>query len=213
MNKKILVLGENPPISYLSALKRVSLDYDCKFLPEDYSAYGGLLLTGGGDVLPYYYGKSLNAENVNFIRDHAEFKALKYFTEHSLPIFGVCRGLQVLNVFFGGTLKCVKGHFKKDEEIKHGITNLLPLPFPFIAVNSYHLQAIDKTGEGGKVLLTAPDGVIEAVSFNGYASGVQFHPEKADEKFSDFFYGAFAEKVKRVFPKRKEAPLSLWLFP
>ena len=198
MTNKILVLSENPPITYLNALNRVNLNCDSKFIPEDFSSYRGLLLIGGGDILPCFYGKA-DARNINFIRDKAEFSALKYFTENSLPVMGVCRGLQVLNVFFGGTLKTVNNHFGTDgKDAYHKVFSLSPEIFDIPLVNSYHRQAVDKLGKGGKPLLVSEDKIVEAVAFKENSFGVQFHPERLSNEVSDLFYGYFAEKVRRV---------------
>lgn len=204
MTNKILILSENPPDTYKNALSRANLIYDCKFKPDNYSDYSGLLLIGGGDVLPAFYGGETPSRSINFVRDKAEFDALKYFTENSLPVFAVCRGFQVLNVFFGGTLKRVENHFGKNGDYAvHKVKSLSPSSFPVSAVNSYHAQAVDKLGKGGKILMVAEDGVIEAASFGDNALGVQFHPERMEKRVSDLFYNRFALTVRKVFRGRK----------
>ena len=199
MNKKILVLRENPPKTYKIALEKAGLSYDCEFLPKDYSAYFGLLLIGGGDILPAFYEKPVPSSDVNFIRDKAELSAIDYFFRRGLPILGICRGAQILNVYFGGTLKTVENHRGEDGSFKtHFALSLCPSKLPDLTVNSNHVQAIDELGKNGKPLMKAEDGTIEAVEFSDSAIGVQFHPERLKDEISALFFGEFSKKVKGV---------------
>ena len=111
MKKKILVFSSKPPETYINALRLVNARYDCVFAPDDLSPYGGLLLIGGGDVLPAFYGGCTPSAGINIIRDEAELKAVDYFVKRNLPVLGVCRGAQILNVYFGGKLSLVDNHY------------------------------------------------------------------------------------------------------
>ncbi len=164
---------------------------------------GGLLLTGGVDVDPARYGEEREAmvTNVEMDRDEFEFAMLKAARETAIPVFGICRGLQVMNVAFGGSL------FQDIAAQMAGILeHTLPTPPCGIAhevwvskgsrlwtlmqekmadadtcsVNSRHHQAVKRLAPGFEVTATAPDGVIEAIECaNGstFCLGVQWHPE------------------------------------
>lgn len=165
----------------------------------------GLLLTGGGDVAPGRYGAKPHAaiEEVDEARDQFELNLVTEARRRGLPIFAICRGIQVLNVGCGGTLV-------RDipSEIKGALEHRLRVP-PHEAyslahevwldkdtllsrlmrerlsdadscdVNSRHHQAVDKLAPGFVVSATAPDGVIEAIEdpAAGFCLGVQWHPE------------------------------------
>ena len=75
---EILVAAEYPPKNYLNALSRVNLSFDCSLSPENPSIYKGLLLIGGGDILPAYYGGNIPSYNVNFVKDKLEFDIAAY---------------------------------------------------------------------------------------------------------------------------------------
>lgn len=130
---------------------------------------GGLLLPGGGDI----HG-SLPPE---------ETFLLRAFWEAHRPILGICRGMQALNVFRGGTLlDDVSGHRQPQHDLIHPTRAAGPLASllgPAPAVNSNHHQAVDRTGEGLRLCQWAADGVAEGL----YAPdrpvlGVQWHPER-----------------------------------
>ena len=162
----------------------------------------GLLLTGGSDITAEF----LRQENVdpNLIdkqdldpkRDQWEFDAISKATKRELPIFAICRGIQVLNVALGGTLKLdISGHRLPEQKEQ----DIQPLRFDgkakhrFENVNSSHHQAIDRLADGFKVeAWCADDDVIEQVRLRDYpfALGVQYHPERGniyDTLFEDFF--------------------------
>lgn len=158
-----------------------------------------LLLTGGGDVHPKYYGKPElidRTEEVNELRDEFEFGVIERALEADMPILAICRGMQVLNVALEGTLIIdlpsaeYALHAVEDlEEHRHPINKVPNSLLEFITgngsydVNSVHHQAIDKLGRGLMVSATSPDGVIEAIEWAlkdrmPFLLGVQWHPER-----------------------------------
>ena len=162
----------------------------------------GLLLTGGVDIDPVRYGEERHptVTAIEPERDAFEFALIQAARGARLPIFGICRGLQVMNVAFGGTLV-------QDIAAEEAGTlpHTVPVPPCAIAhevwiskgsrlwtlmqekmvdadtcsVNSRHHQAIKRIAPGFEVTATAPDGVIEAIECPdaSFCLGVQWHPE------------------------------------
>ena len=165
-----------------------------------------LIMTGGEDFDPALYGagRSPKLGKVNAPRDSFDFRLLDAAKRRKLPVVGICRGCQLLNIAFGGTLwQDLPSEFTV-KEVQHrnvhhkisidpgsriaktiGATNVL--------VNSYHHQAVKDLAPGFRITAKSPDGVVEAIECDTYpAIGVQFHPEKmlCDEKdgsFAPFF--------------------------
>lgn len=197
---KILVASERPPKTYLKALEKVGLPYEISLSPSSLSAYGGLLLIGGGDVFPPYYNGKIPPKNMNFIRDKLEFSLLEYFVRFDVPVLGICRGLQVINVFFGGTLKNVKNvgiHRKKSCDAYHSVSGKGDVFSSFTVVNSAHRQAVDKVPSFASEALTSSDNVSEAVFYGDNVSGVQFHPERLSEFAVRKVFGWFKDRVMK----------------
>ena len=165
----------------------------------------GLLLTGGGDVEPARYGETPHQklEEVDPARDEFEIALIVAARSRDLPIFAICRGVQVLNVAAGGTLvqdipSEVSGALKHSlvvpphppYELAHEVwvekDSLLAklmgdrlVGSDTCDVNSRHHQAVKAIGQGFRVSATAPDGVIEAIEDPAarFCLGVQWHPE------------------------------------
>ncbi len=158
-----------------------------------------LVLMGGSDVCPESYGESaLRPEwNGDRIRDEYEIALLRAFVELRKPVLGVCRGLQIINVAFGGTLyqdigTQLTGALKhRDWDIYadnvhatsivpgSGLARLYP-GLTLTKTNSVHHQAARKLGSDLRVeAWSEPDRVVEALRWNGpsYVFGVQWHPE------------------------------------
>ena len=166
---------------------------------------GGLLLTGGGDVEPARYGATPHEklEEVDPARDEFEIALIAAARSRDLPIFAICRGVQVLNVAAGGTLvqdipSEVPGAVNHSlvvpphppYELAHEVwvekDSLLAklmgerlVGSDTCDVNSRHHQAVKTIASGYRVSATAPDGVIEAIEDPAarFCLGVQWHPE------------------------------------
>jgi putative glutamine amidotransferase len=153
----------------------------------------GLLLTGGGDVDPGLYGmvRSADTGGVDEGRDAWELGLVPHAIATGLPVLGICRGCQVLNVAFGGTLiqhllaRTTLPHLVPERErIVHQVriepgTQLFGVEQRTdIGVNSIHHQAVDTVGADLRVSAWAEDGTIEAIEHGQYPLlGVQWHPE------------------------------------
>ncbi len=170
----------------------------------------GILLTGGEDVHPRFYRKPdwlkyCYTDDINELRDELEWKVLEYTQIHGLPVLGICRGLQITNVFFGGTLipdiptwgKFNHSKLQDDSDRIHPVNvdpnsslfKLLNQEKEFI--NSNHHQSVEKVGKGLVVSALSDDGVVEALerknSVNSpYLSLVQWHPERMSNQNSPF---------------------------
>ena len=173
-------------VLYHSALSQVGLTGvlytggEPAFLAQ---TFDGLLLSGGGDLSPALYGApAIYRQTLSHTcRDMEELALIRAFCANQKPILGICRGIQVLNVFFGGTLfQDITGH----SDCRHLVrtvpmTRTASLLGPFFHTNSYHHQAIDRLGEELYAAAYAKDGIIEAIEHRSLPIlGVQWHPER-----------------------------------
>jgi putative glutamine amidotransferase len=156
-----------------------------------------VLLTGGGDVDPERWkGPSDSSFLVSRERDAFEFALLEAALEAGVPVLGICRGLQVINVLLGGTLVPHlewaegDGHSKRtrDRTERHHRVDcdagsmLHHLYGPTMMVNSFHHQAVDQPGTALRITARSGDGTVEGVEHeSGKVLGVQWHPEMLAE--------------------------------
>ncbi len=160
---------------------------------EEYAEMAdGLLLSGGKDVQPGLYGQELKYDFVltDEVRDSLEWKILKAFVDKKKPVFGICRGIQVMNAFFGGTLyqdipNQLGGEHSKgvNHELEIKKESILGRLFgDSLTINSYHHQGLDKLGEGLVATAWSDAGghkLVEAVEHDKLpAWSVQWHPER-----------------------------------
>lgn len=146
--------------------------------------FDGLLLTGGGDLAPSYYGQSAETDalSIDPARDREELSLLDAFIARGKPVFGICRGVQVLNVYFGGTL--IQHMERHGGGALHEVrtlpgSRLRRLCGPSLQTNSYHHQAVAAVGSGLRVTVRADDGIIEGLEHRSLpVFGVQWHPER-----------------------------------
>lgn len=159
----------------------------------------GLLLTGGPDINPQIYGENpqFGIKEIDMKRDEHEFALTKYvLNETSLPILGICRGLQLLTVVSGGSLyQDIRLHRPNSfnhtvlHVEKHYPTHTVTIEKDSlfyrifkkeeIGVNSFHHQAVKRVGKRFKVTMISDDGVVEGIEMEGdrFICAVQWHPE------------------------------------
>lgn len=173
----------------------------------------GLLLTGGYDVDPAYYGQANTASvNIDPIRDKEEIALVRRFMELERPIFGICRGHQVLNVALGGDMiQHIPNHAEVAPGVDHShcvfaehdfMKNIYADQF---VVNSAHHQIVNRLGEGLSVTCRSEENYIEGIIHeNGMVFGVQFHPERMcyAKRRSDTIDGAVLFDVFREMLNR-----------
>jgi putative glutamine amidotransferase len=213
---------------YLNAVYRsggipcpVPLHLDEELYGEIFQRIDGLLLAGGEDVDPSFYDepKKDEIEKTDPDRDRVELLLARWAVAEQMPILGICRGHQLLNVTLGGTLY-------QDIQTEMGIDELhdnrgrgpgfrqqrphqvILEPDSRIArelgavlwVNSLHHQAVATPGEGLRVVGLSPEGVIEAMELEGhpFAITVQWHPEMlADDDLMLRIFRLFVEEASR----------------
>lgn len=160
----------------------------------------GLVLTGGEDVDPARYGQQPHPQlgMLNPQRDAMELAAVEAALARRLPVLAICRGFQLLNVAFGGTLyqdlpsqregrvvheqSAPIGHRWHGARVEPGSRLEEILGEPELSINSFHHQGIDRLGEGLRPLVWAEDGLVEGVEAVDYpwVFGVQWHPERGE---------------------------------
>jgi putative glutamine amidotransferase len=163
----------------------------------------GLLLTGGEDVYPGRYGQEYDTARCgafDLYRDSLEFRLIELAMLRKMPVLGICRGQQILNVAMGGSLY-VDIPTDLNTKIYHRCTDwknceheVLVFPNSMLhnisglekgMVNSNHHQAVNRLAEGLRVMAVTTDGVIESIGRadtlnNPFLLGVQWHPERMD---------------------------------
>jgi putative glutamine amidotransferase len=165
----------------------------------------GLVFSGGSDIDPALYGQEPRPETTPIVRhrDDSELGLLRAALHARVPVLGVCRGMQLLNVVRGGTLvqhlpespgvvhKGPPGTFTTHEVSVAPGTRLHAMVGDAVAVHSCHHQGIDRLGEELVVTAHAPDGVIEGIEAAGesFAVGVLWHPEEHAELGGPLFRG------------------------
>jgi putative glutamine amidotransferase len=153
----------------------------------------GLLFTGGSDIEPSRYGAEPDPDLglIQADRDEFELQLLQAAIDRGRPVFGICRGLQLINVWAGGTLH---QHVPEHDGIEHppdsrvhpvhvDRSTTFGQRYPdAVAVNTYHHQTVERLGEGLVAVGRSDDGVIEIVEHREHRiAAVQWHPELLDD--------------------------------
>lgn len=188
-------------------------------LEESLKYFDGILLTGGQDVHPAYYGEKILPEcgYIAKMRDEIDCFVAKRAMELDMPIFGICRGMQVINACLGGALfqdipsqiGIAVNHrpgLPKPDDTAHTVTFKKGNPMTKLLgrevfnVNSFHHQSVKTPAPGIEITAASPDGVAEALIHKEkrYVWGVQWHPERfADDDFlSKTLFTSFIDACK-----------------
>lgn len=194
----------------------------------DYEAYldmvDGLLFTGGNDIAPYYYGENpvRQLHSMSSIRDEYELSLFRGAYEKKMPIFGICRGIQLINVAREGSLyqdiysQCpgTLGHSPEHtaaDELYHSVqiqkgSKLYEIfGEERIFTNSFHHQAVKALGKNLVATAYSEDGIVEAVESTEerFRLGVQWHPEAMTKRHPKFT-GLFQAFVQASLAYKKE---------
>ncbi len=194
--------------NYATWLHRLAPSIECtdftgldpEVLMREAIRYDALILTGGGDIQPALYGRheaEQHCSGVDPVRDAIEWRLTEIAFLARIPVFGICRGLQLLNVVCGGSLFPYIALYHgsalkhKGEQDEFHEVELEPDCFAGRAagttrsmVNSAHHQAVDRLASGFRAVAVSHDGIIEALEYTEtpgmICQAVQWHPERMD---------------------------------
>lgn len=188
--KRILIAGEpDKTQNYENAMRRLGVLACTSLHVPSTLRYDGLILPGGGDIDPKLFGQ-LNQGSRYFDPglDRIQLAILEAFVQDKKPVLGICKGMQLINIYFGGDLiqhlETSRRHeyIEKDQlhetSAKRG-SFLEKLYGQQFTVNSAHHQGVDCPGQGIEYIQFAPDGVAEGLKHSYLPVwGVQWHPER-----------------------------------
>lgn len=205
--------------SYIAAIERaggIPLHIGDVRNPRDLDAIlgqcDGLLLPGGGDIHPLRYGEA-GTEKLSEVeewRDEVELHLLQEACTRGIPVLGICRGMQLMNVYFGGTLyqdiatehpdallhtaqSPDRSRGSHTVRVSQASTFARLVPEETFVVNSVHHQGVKTLGKELRVAATAPDGLVEAIEYSDhpFLLGVQWHPEELRDIASRAIFAEF----------------------
>ena len=190
---KIAIVGREPDtVNYVRYVRALDHTPVVTLAPGDVSSCGGLILPGGGDITPAFFGEqNRGSRGIDTELDILQLQALDLCIKKHIPVLGICKGIQVINVGFGGTLyqdmstseyHRYDGGDQYHDTVIRDNSWLYDLYGVRATVNSAHHQSIKDLGQGlMAVQHCLRDGCIEAVAHRELPIlGVQWHPERLD---------------------------------
>ena len=187
---KIAICGiEEHVKNYIAALTGVGLKPAVVRSRADLAPFAGLVLPGGGDIDPALYGaENAGSDHIDRALDEDQLAMTDAFLRAGRPVLGICKGLQILNVYFGGDLiqhlPTAERHRQAEGDAVHPCfsvpgSDMEGLYGRRYAVNSAHHQGLGRLGDGLIVTSSAADGTVESVVHGTLpVLGVQWHPER-----------------------------------
>lgn len=184
-------------------------------LIEDTAAtIDGLLLPGSRDMDPRFYNEEPHPKlrPMSLERTETEFAVLKQVTERRIPVLGICGGMQLINVFSGGSLyqdiyAYIPDAMPHEKGAVHEIlVETDSLLFKIAGTDrfsskSYHHQSVRETGRGLRVSARSPDGIVECIESleHPFVLGIQWHPELEENGISERIFNSFIEEcIKKL---------------
>lgn len=195
---KIGIVGRpKDTLRYEQFIKTMNISQVTSLSIGDLASCNAFLFPGGGDITPELFGESNHgSQNIDTELDILQLQAFQYAFKQRLPILGICKGMQLINVALGGTLlqhmSTASLHTSQTEDLYHA-TSITPNSFlhvlygDHITVNSRHHQCLGKLGHNLRpVQWCIPDNCIEAIEHTQLPIwGVQWHPERLDTIHTD----------------------------
>ena len=197
INMKIAILGRKKDTqNYVNYVTRLSCTPIQTLSPGEAAACDMLILPGGGDITPAFYGEEIDGSfSIDTELDVLQLQALEYAVQQKMPVLGICKGMQLINVDMGGTMvqdistpqihRSPNGDQYHNTHIKKG-SFLWELYGEEAVVNSAHHQCVKQLGKGLVPIQWCPeDNILEAFVHESLPIvGVQWHPERIRQEFT-----------------------------
>ena len=196
--KKVLIANKNKDtLRYQSALVNIGVMFECMDrVPENFEErmdeFDALILPGGDDIDPSLFRQeNKGSRTIDRALDDAQLTFMDFFVKRNKPILGICKGAQVINVYFGGDVIQDLDDERRPRHTYHDGTGevhetsvtagnfMHEIYGDKLVTNSFHHQAIGRVGMGLKVIQTSSDGVIEGMIHDKLPiTALQWHPER-----------------------------------
>lgn len=192
--------------NYENALHRLEIPYITTLSVEEAALADHLLLPGGGDITPAFFGQNNRGSlNIDTELDIIQLQALGFFIQQKKPILGICKGMQLINVQLGGTITqhidTADAHKWIGKDQQHYVYHSGPNRTDFFyqlygtstQVNSAHHQAVNRLGSGLTAVCRSGDNIIEGIMHKSLpVIAVQWHPERMMESGGELLLRYFA---------------------